>query len=452
MTAQTRSEVPSPLPDDARELAGLLAQVTWFNRLRLLVAAGVVWLTALASHVLDIVNDPLPLYALAALTVAVDVYYMVRFRALERASVHAVRRHVYLQILVDLLILTALLHYTGGITNPFALCYLFHAFIAALVLSVGAAVAVAASSVVLLVLLGAAERLGWLAHRSLHLGLIDLHAVEPLGFWLLVLAYAVTLAFSIYFVSTVLGRLKRNESELMRLGRHFAVSEKLASVGTLAAGVSHEINNPIGVIANKVQILRYRIADRDAPEALFAELDVIEKHTRRVAQITAGLLAFARETAFERKAVDLAVLCREAADLVRVPFKAADVDLACREIAPNEAVVEGSANHLLQVLINILLNAKDASPRGSGVEMWIDRGPGEVVVSIRDHGAGIRPEHLAKVFDPFFTTKEVDKGTGLGLAISHGIVERHRGRLEVESEFGRGATFRIVLPMRMAIS
>ena len=112
--------------------------------------------------------------------------------------------------------------------------------------------------------------------------------------------------------------------------------------------------------------------------------------------------------------------------------------------------VHGSPNHLLQVLINILLNSKDASPRGSVVTMSNHVADREVVVRIEDRGCGIPPEHVAKVFDPFFTTKDVDKGTGLGLAISHGIVERHQGRIEVDSEVGIGTTFRVVLPVRLA--
>jgi signal transduction histidine kinase len=436
------------LPDDAREVEGLLSQVAWFNRLRLLVAAGVVWLTALAAHALDLVADPLPLYLLAGAIVAVDGLYIAWFPRLQRAGTRGLRRHVYLQIAVDLLILTALLHHTGGITNPFALFYLFHAFIAALVLSVSAAVAVAACSLALLVLLGFAERLGWIEHHPLPLGLIHLAEVQPLGFWVLVLAYTVTLAFSIYFVSTVLGRLRRNERQLLLLGRHLALSEKLASVGTLAAGVSHEINNPIGVIANKVQILRYRVQDGDAADKLLGELDVIEKHARRIAQITAGLLTFSRESPFELRPLDLVALLREAADLVRVPFATAGVDLDGETPALPGVVVEGSHNHLLQVLINILLNAKDASPPGRVVELRCHVGDTEVQLVVRDRGAGIAPEHLGKVFDPFFTTKDVDKGTGLGLAISHGIIERHRGRIEVESELGSGTSFRVVLPRR----
>lgn len=443
---------PLALPDEARELDALLSQVAWFNRLRLVVAASVVWLTALAAHALGLVGNPWPLYSLGCCIALIDGFYILAFSRLQRSSVRAVRRHAYLQIGVDLLLLTALLHWSGGITNPLALFYLFHAFIAALVLSVTAAVAVAIASLGLLVMLGLAERVGWIEHHALGLGLTDLNRIEPLGFWLLVLAFSITLAFSIYFVATVLERLRDRERQLVRLGRHLALSEKLASVGTLAAGVSHEINNPIGVIASKVQILRYRVQDGDTPQKLLAELDVIDKHARRIAQITAGLLTFSRETPFELRPLDLPALVREAADLVRVPFQAGGVELTWSVELPTGSEVLGSSNHLLQVLINILLNAKDASPPGSVVAVTVLAAGAEVTLAIRDFGTGIAPEHLAKVFDPFFTTKDVDKGTGLGLAISHGIVERHRGRIEVDSEVGHGTTFRIVLPLRGVVA
>jgi signal transduction histidine kinase len=439
------------LPDEVRELSALLSQVAWFNRLRLMVAAGVIWLCAMASHALGIIADPWPLYGLGGAIAVVDGIYLLMFSRLQRRSVAVVRRHVYLQIAVDLLILTGLLHWSGGITNPLSLFYLFHAFIAALVLSVRAAVVVAVASLLLLLSLGFAERLGWIAHHPLQLGLADLLQVQPLGFGLLVLAFASTMGFSIYFVATVLGRLKQNEQQLVRLGTHLALSEKLASVGTLAAGVSHEINNPIGVIANKVQILRYRLQDGDSADKLLAELDVIDKHSKRIAQITAGLLQFSRETPFELRPLDLGNLVREAADLVRVPFRAAEVELATEvRSLPDDQQVLGSANHLLQVLINMLLNAKDASSRGGLVQLAAEMVDREMVLRITDHGTGIAAEHLAKVFDPFFTTKDVDKGTGLGLAISHGIVERHQGRIEVESELGRGTTFRVMLPVHLA--
>jgi signal transduction histidine kinase len=433
-----------PLPDEARQARDLLSQVAWFNRLRLLAAVSVVWLTALATHALGIVADPWPLYSLGALIAAVDGAYMLFFARLSRLPATAVRRHVFLQIVIDLLILTALLHYTGGITNPLVLFYLFHAFIAALVLSVTAACLVATLSLLLVTLLGLVERTGLLPHRPLGLGLMDLASVQPLGFCLLLLAYALTMAFSIYFVATVLARLRHNEQQLLRLGRQLASSEKQASIGTLAAGVSHEINNPVGVISNKVQVLRYRIEDGDSKDKLLAELDVIDKHARRIGQITAGLLTFSRETPFQLGPVDVGPLVHEAADLVRVPFRAAGVELVVA--GEGDARVHGSQNHLLQVLVNVLLNAKDASRPGSAVRLRWEAGDRQTRITIGDQGCGIPAENLAKVFDPFFTTKDVDKGTGLGLAISHGIVERHAGRIGIESEVGRGTTVTLVLP------
>lgn len=436
------------LPEDAQEHASLLSQIRWFNRLRLVVAAGVIWLSALAAHAFELVDDPRPLYLLAAAIVGVDGAYLAAYGRLQQRSLKTVRRHVYLQIAVDLLILTALLHFAGGITNPLALFYLFHAFIAALVLSVRAAVVVAAASTLLLVLLGLFERAGWIPHHALGIGMFDLFEVEPLGLWLLLFSYATTLAFSIYFVATVLSQLGLQERELVRLGRHLALSEKLASVGTLAAGVSHEINNPIGVIKNKVQILRYRVEDGDGKDTLLAELDVVDKHTRRISKITDGLLQFSRETPFELRSLELPALLREAEDLVRVPFRQAEVELALQTDLPEGASVAGSSNHLLQVLINILLNAKDASRPGGVVQLQAAVRGNDVAIEVRDFGSGIEAGLLEKIFDPFFTTKDVDKGTGLGLAISHGIVERHDGRIEVASEVGRGTCFSILLPMR----
>jgi two-component system NtrC family sensor kinase len=286
-----------------------------------------------------------------------------------------------------------------------------------------------------------------LAHHPLGIALIDLQSTTALSLALWLLAFAAILSLSVYFVSHVLAQLVDREKQLVRMDRQLSQSEKLASVGNLAAGVAHEINNPVAVIQNKVQILRYRIADQEPEQVLCEDLDTVEKHVGRIRSITDGLLTFSRETPFALAALDLDAVVKEGADLVAVPFRNARVELRT-SLHARGSRVRGSQNHLLQVLVNMMLNAVDAAPAGSCVTVDTSVEPGgHAVIRIEDHGEGIEPEHLSKIFDPFFTTKDVGRGTGLGLAISHGIVERHGGRIEVESERGVGSTFTIRLPL-----
>ena len=427
-----------------RSTADLLSQVAWFNRLRLGVVGGMAVLSAIAWQ-FALVVDSQPLWLLTAATLVVDLGYMAWFPRLSGVSTRSVRRHVDVQIAVDLLILTAMLHFSGGVTNPFVLSYLFHAFIAALLLSVRAALLVIGVSVALVGGLAFAERYGALPHHVLSVGLMDLRetSVVTLATWLA--AFAATLVLSVYFVATVLARLGRREQQLARMDKQLSQSEKLASVGNLAAGVAHEINNPVGVIQAKVQILRYRISDGEPSGVLLEDLDTVERHVGRIRSITHGLLAFSREEPFALAPLDLNPLVKEGMELVAVPFRTDVVNLEVH-LAPSAPRVMGSQNHLLQVLVNIVLNAKDASERGSTVAISTFVEGAEAGVRIEDHGGGIDAEDLPKIFDPFFTTKDVDRGTGLGLAISHGIVERHNGRISVESEAGRGSTFTIWLP------
>ncbi|MCA8942974.1 MAG: hypothetical protein KDB80_10480 [Planctomycetes bacterium] len=420
------------------------AQIAWFNRLRFVVAAGVIVLSWLAGDVFDVVAAVEPLYAMGALTFALNIGYTIWFPRLRSEA--AMRRHVLFQIGLDLLILTTILHFSGGITNPVVLFYTFHTFIASLLLSVRAAILVAAASVLLIAGLGVGELSGWLPHHRIDIGLF--HATDDrTGAAMLTWmgALTVVLGVSVFFISTILARLRASEAELKGLSRQLALSEKLASVGTLAAGVSHEINNPIGVISSKTEIMRYRLADGDSEEALLGEIDTIDKHVARIRAITEGLLAFSREAPFELETVEVGALLREARDLARVSFEHAEVRIDLESVARGLRV-SGSPNHLLQVLVNVLLNARDASRPGSIVVIRTEATDDEVMIHIVDSGEGIAAENLQRIFDPFFTTKDVGRGTGLGLALSHGLIERHGGRITVDSEVGRGSRFTIVLP------
>jgi len=424
----------------------LLAQISWFNRLRLMAALGVAATTIVADSLLGLLQATAAVFVLCGLLLLVDLGYLAWFSRLSRAPLRTLGLHVHLQIAVDLVVLTLLLWESGGIGNPFVSFYLFHASIAALLLSVRAAALVAAVSLLCVAGLGFGELSGLYPPHPIRLTIVDVGRIGWLGFGAYFTALALTLVSSMYFIATVVRRLRRREAEVRRLGSQLTRSEKLASVGTLAAGVSHEINNPVAVIRNKTQILRYRIADGDSKDLLLRELETIEKHTRRIEQITKGLLTFSREAPFEFHRLDLESIIDEGADLVRIPFQEAKVPFQVEKDG-HRPMVLGSSNHLLQVIVNILLNARDASPPGALVSLATRVDGARVRIVFEDHGSGIKPENLAQIFVPFFTTKDVDKGTGLGLAISHGIIERHGGTIEVESQVGQGTRFVVTLPL-----
>jgi hypothetical protein len=235
-------------------------------------------------------------------------------------------------------------------------------------------------------------------------------------------------------------------SERVAFQRAARQADKLAALGTLSAGIAHEVNNPIGIITSRVEVMLLEADDHALPEAVRGDLQVILRHARRVAGITQALLSFARQSSGARGPVSLN---RIAEDIVQIAGKdmsraRVEVSLQLDESLPP---LVGDANALGQVLLNLLTNARMAMPDGGRITVETTHLPAEAAVrmTVRDSGSGIAPEVLPKIFDPFFTTKP--EGTGLGLAISHGIVQDHGGTIEVRSEPGGGATFILTFPL-----
>jgi two-component system NtrC family sensor kinase len=241
-------------------------------------------------------------------------------------------------------------------------------------------------------------------------------------------------------------RSQKAESELKLLQ-----SEKQASVGRLAAGVAHEINNPLtGVLTFTHMLLRRK----DLNDEVRQDLTTIADSTERVRKIVKGLLDFSRQTALQPEPTDINELVRKTIPLVANQALVKGV-IFCfdpgREI-PKRTV---DRNQLESVLLNIILNALDATGRGGHINISTrlaysagDKESSAVEIAIADTGCGIKAEHMDKLFDPFFTTKEVGRGTGLGLSVSQGIVERHGGSIRVQSKVGEGSIFVISLPLR----
>ena len=238
-------------------------------------------------------------------------------------------------------------------------------------------------------------------------------------------------------------RSQRAESELKLLQ-----SEKQASVGRLAAGVAHEINNPLtGVLTFTHMLLRRE----DINEEIREDLQTIADATERVRMIVKGLLDFSRQTKIEPEPTDLNTLIEQTIPLVDNQSLVKGV-IFCFDPGKDIPLRTLDRSQIQSVLLNIILNAIDATDKGGHINIYtrLSAGPRQtktIEVEISDSGCGISPEHLDKLFDPFFTTKEVGKGTGLGLSVSQGIIERHGGTIRVQSTVGQGSIFTICFPL-----
>jgi two-component system NtrC family sensor kinase len=238
-------------------------------------------------------------------------------------------------------------------------------------------------------------------------------------------------------------RVEERTRELQEARDQLVQTEKLASIGELAAGVAHEINNPIGVILGFAQVLLKRI---DETSPVYKPLSTIEREGLRCKRIVQGLLDFARQSKPSPRRVNVNDVIEDAVVLMEHQANSSNVRLA-KAFAPDMPDVVADANQLQQVFFNIILNAYHAMPNGGDLRITSRRLGNEVHIIFADTGIGIPPENLKRIFDPFFTTKEVGQGTGLGLSISYGIVEQHGGTIEVSSQPSTGATFVVKLPV-----
>ena len=237
-------------------------------------------------------------------------------------------------------------------------------------------------------------------------------------------------------------------TESHRVQRQILQSEKLAAIGQLAAGFMHEINNPLATISACVAAIEGRLPA--GPETAQAEeyLQTIDREVDRCSRIVDGLLHFSRPKAGPRRPVSLNALVEETLFLLKHHQRFKQLQVTC-VLSPGLPDAEGSAEQLTQVLMALMLNAVDAMEQGGRLTVRTGLSPAradEVVVEVQDTGIGIAPGDQGKIFEPFYTTKPPGRGTGLGLSICYGIVSDHRGRIEVDSVPGRGATFRVFLP------
>lgn len=268
------------------------------------------------------------------------------------------------------------------------------------------------------------------------------HSSAQLETYALLTFRALSALFLMYFVLRALSIFDVEQLDLLeeRLSR-FAQTEKLTSLGRLAAGVAHEINNPLANASLHADLLRDHLAkDLNA----LKRLDTIDQNIDRAASIAKELLHVSREADRDRMSHEnLVQIVERAIKLVDLQADSIAIDL----VVNANPQVRAIAWKLEEVMINLLLNAMDASASGQSITVSIDAGAKEAMVTISDQGTGISEEIRDRIFDPFFTTKEPGKGTGLGLSVCFGIVHNHGGRIEVNRNAPGGSDFVVTIPL-----
>jgi two-component system, NtrC family, sensor kinase len=250
-------------------------------------------------------------------------------------------------------------------------------------------------------------------------------------------------------------QVRKKTAELERVHKTLLSSEKMASIGKLAATVAHEINNPLFGILTYARLVLREVQKHSLPtrDELVEQLQTIERESKRCGDLVKNLLTFSRQAPSHREPNDLNTVVHRAVLLVKHKLEMQNIELS-EELAADLPPVDCDANQIQQVIVVLMVNGSEAMPKGGKMRVSTSLNPEteQCAVEVKDTGSGIPADVLPHIFDPFFTTKEDQNRTGLGLAVAHSIVEQHAGEILVRSTPGEGTEFKVALPVSAAVA
>lgn len=433
--------------------AGLIERTYWLIRLRWIAVIGVVLTVLFIEKIINMPLDYLSLYSVATflgLYNLVFLLYLKQIRKKEIAEVTIIANRIAnTQISLDLLSLTTLIHFSGGIENPFIFYFIFHMIIASILLSRRAAFLQATLSILLLTLTVVLEYLGILSHyclkgfiqNTLHDDLLYLIAVD--------FVFISTIYIAVYMATSISKRLREREESLRQANLLLAEKDRIKSEYVLR--VSHDIKEHLSAIESCLDPVAEGITGELNPR----QKDLIQRAQQRTDKLlffVKALLEITRiklSKQIEMNNFSLKKTVENALNFVDAKARAKEIIITCI-IDPSVDKIYGAQIYIEETIANLLANSVKYTPQKGRVDISVKDKGDNVLIQISDTGIGIPEEDIPKLFDEFYrasNAREMEReGTGLGLSIAKQVVERHKGRIWVESELGKGSTFNIILP------
>ncbi len=442
-------------------------RLKWFIKLRWLAISGIAVFTVLCELLFKL---HLFSWVLVIILAAMVVYNLIFLWMTKKISIDShkitnplltIRGFPNLQIGIDLIFLTILWHQFGGIENPLMFFFVFHMIIASILLSKRNSFAWAIFSSLVLVLVAYLEYTEKLPHRSPISELTGIELWNNLYWNIFILgALCFMLICVVYMTSSITKQIRKKNKDIITLEKMVAdkklqdakkklyFSEKMAALGKLAAGMAHEINNPLTTVLSYSECLADDIKD----ENQLNDLKLIITETMRIRDLVKKVLNFARagdqaDSSEIESRIDINKDISDTVIMVQGQVEFMNI-IFYFNFDKNLPLAKISKEHLKQVAINIMINASQAmNAKGKiTIETSYNKETQTISLKLTDTGPGIKPEYASRIFDPFFTTKKQGEGTGLGLAVSYGLMKMYDGEITVESELGKGTSFTVTVP------
>jgi signal transduction histidine kinase len=468
MTSARRFEEQAYKPREVIPTRELLERIAWIGRLRWLAAAGVAAAVTVARWGLGIELPVAPLYALAGGLAAYNGLLWGVGKRLRESAPGLASAVANLQLSVDLLFLAAMLYFAGGVENPFVFYFVFHIVIASILLSRRATYSQTALACVLVFLLAATQTTGLVHHyhlqgvipEAVHLGAVLAYGTA--------FAVASTVLLTAYFATSITARLREREAEILSLSRSLEqkaadlsrANEKLRQTERAKSEymrrVAHELRSPLATIDQMVGLV---VEQRkgDVSPAAQETLARVRARLRMLMEVARDLLVLsrAREADLSQRLKDVRLADIVAALAPDLNQRAQEAEIALDISVPADLpLIAGDPESLAQLVVNLASNAIKYTPSGGWIRISGRAADGRVELAVADSGIGIPREEIGQVFNEFYRASNAressEEGTGLGLSIVNAICYTHRAEITVDSEVGRGTTFRIRFPARAA--